>query len=162
MPGPPKIKAQNVYLDRKSIERNGRVKEKFKLAGYPSPLYGVGRLFWVLTSQNGVYPANRTIKVEIHHWENKHRLALNKPLTYVCPDKCEQLTTAQVRQKRTDLANGFRFSARLCDEKFDELAMMVKKLKLTEGLTIDKWRKIAASVSPPSKIDNILRELHLG
>lgn len=157
------IKPQHIYYDKHSTENGVGTKAKYKLAGYPTPLEGVSpkRMFWVLTTQSGSYPSNRTITIEQHHYINKMPQLLNAVKSYACPDHREELSNKEIKAKRQHPSNGFKYSAKLCDEKFIELLDAIKKIRLGPQMTIPEWKKIAASATTSDNVDTILKELHL-
>ncbi len=157
-----RIKHRRVYRDKKSKEWGSRTKLKHKIAGYKVPFEGVGRIFWVLTSQEGRTSGQNTVTIEQHHWENKSNpMVLTKTYSYASPGKYEILKDSEVLAKRRDARNGFSYMACLCQEKFDELCSLTRKLKMSKTRTVQDLRNIAASTVPQEKVDDILKQLHL-
>jgi len=157
------VKPQHVYFDRKSVNFNGAINEKYKIAGYPTPLKGISpsRLFWILTKNKSAYPQRKTVVIEQCHWENKDPRSLIEPFGYLCADFREELSRRNIISKMRDRSNGFREVARLCDDKFEEFRLTLHKVTLGPGMTIPDMKKTAASTVTKLGIEKLLKELHL-
>ena len=159
------VETQKVYFDKNSIERStGRVRNKYKLAGNVLSPLGIYTFFVITTNESSCHPKT-TIKVEKHHWEDKHPSHLNAAMSYVNIKNVEPLTGKELILKMRDTDNGFKRVARLCTEKFEELKIM--RTNVNFGGYISDHRRIIveqalADVGHVSDIsDDILIKLGL-
>jgi hypothetical protein len=123
-----KIKAQNVYFDRKSREAStGLVKPKYKLSGKVPRELDVF-IFFPLTKNKGACSKYLSICVSKMEWENKNPQHLNECYSYISIRAVETIDQTELLQKINDNDNKFDFVARLPNNKFAKLKKLLQNI----------------------------------
>lgn len=146
-----KIEIKNVFFDKKSQEKStGKIKSKYKLSGnYLKPLDIY--TFFVITSCKETCNKHSTIEVKQKHWVDKRVGYLDRDKSYIDIRKIEPLTKKEIIFKIKDNKNRFKWVARLCDEKFNELKE--KSSKLNFGTFISEKKKFFAEQALSEIVD---------
>ncbi|MCK5416040.1 hypothetical protein KAI92_01280 [Candidatus Parcubacteria bacterium] len=161
-----RISNQNVYCDKKSLERStGITKPKYKLAGNilkPLEVYA----FFIATKNKNACNGHTTIKIQQKHWENKCSGHLASSMGYIDLHKVETMSGDEICQKMRDRQNGFPFSAKLCDTKYEELKKLKSKVHISRGnISTEKIALAGLAIKEvvdfSSVSDNILKNLGL-
>ncbi|MCX6745935.1 MAG: hypothetical protein NTX00_02840 [Candidatus Parcubacteria bacterium] len=157
-----KVKARNLYLDRKSIEQNtGVQKIKYKLAAnvlkdlqiYP---------FFILRSE---LTCSRYFAFQIDRgdWLQSRGDYLNKPCSYIdirCPEIIGQNELyLKIRDKRN-----FFSVARLKDSKYNEMVNFAERIKMTSDVRDETKGLILKELTGDTQginIDNFLEKYKL-
>lgn len=76
-------------------------------------------------------------------------------------DHFEFHSDIEVIAKVRDRNNGFRYSAKLCDQKFQELGNLRSRMKLNAKNSVHQMRMIAASTVETNQANEILKKMGL-
>jgi len=159
------IEPQKVYYDKKSVEQSTKIiKRKYKMAGNSFASLSI-YTFFIITSKQASCSHGTMITVEQHHWENKDPACLNENYSYIDIKKIEQLTGAEICAKKNDSYNGFKFVAKLCDDKYNDLKTLLPFISTGGYISCERRelarQALADTVNPSEVSDDVMRRLGL-
>jgi len=124
-----KVQTGNAHYDKRSIEEStGRIGAKYKLAGNIIKLLDI-YIFFILTKRESACKGRFTLRVYKKNWEKRSPLHLNRKYSYIDLTKNEVLEKDQILSKIKDKKNRFACVAKLCEEKYEELQNICRKMK---------------------------------
>lgn len=154
------INARNVHRDKKSFEiTTGKVKPKFKLAG--NPIKDLGQfIFFILAGSSDAYHKALIVKVNENEWieRNSNQLHHIRETSYIDITRYELFTTREILYKILDKNNGFKYIAKLPENKLLELEKKRRKIKFLNKPVANEIQlliKEALRIDIPETLENL-------
>lgn len=155
-----KIKTRSTYYDTKSFEALTQVtKPKYKLAGCYPP--GVDGIPFFLVTTNEHLKKDCVVEIKKSDWQNRDRRFLRAPKSFVDVRNIEILTRSQIKIKKQEPGNGFRYVAQLSNDKFDELKKVGRSVYRTGYIHQSKIKIITDALTEAQIAKNNLQRLGL-
>lgn len=159
-----KIYKSCAYCDEKSFEKyTGKTKRKYKLAGNPIVGLYLGQyVFHHITHVKDAYIKEVTLTINKADWKYRAKdpQYLKEDFSYCDLSKHDILTREELSEKIIDKENGFKYAARLCASKCEELLKINHRYQRYYDIPKEIREIVGASLDDDS-LDRILRKLEL-
>lgn len=157
------VKVRNAFYDKKSHEESTNItKAKYKLLTSKIPELEV-YLFHILTTTEGSYIKERTIKILKTDWDSIEKGFLNAEHSNLDCQKIDVLSKSDILVKKKDSDNGFPLAGTVKQSKLNEIISLIKETNASVSSKTDfKAREYLQGMFETGTLsDSLLNDLGL-